>query len=73
MKIGLCLSGRCVKNCPSHLSPVLIKDKINNIDDLKCLHPEKCVECGLCSYVCPSKIKVRKYVQEAKQKVKEVK
>ena len=65
--------GRCVKNCPSHLSPVLIKDKINNIDDLKCLHPEKCVECGLCSYVCPSKIKVRKYVQEAKQKVKEVK
>ena len=65
--------GRCVKNCPSYLSPVLIKDKINSIDDLKCLHPEKCVECGLCSYVCPSKIKVRKYVQEAKQKVKEVK
>lgn len=65
--------GRCVKNCPSHLSPVLIKDKLNNIDDLKCLHPEKCVECGLCSFVCPSKINIRKFVQEAKQKVKEVK
>lgn len=65
--------GKCVKNCPSHLSPVLIKDKLNNIEDLKCLHPEKCIECGLCSYVCPSKINIRKFVVEAKEKVKEVK
>lgn len=65
--------GKCVKACPSHLSPVLIKDKLNNLDDLKCLNPEKCIECGLCSYVCPSKINVRKYVQEAKKKIKEVK
>lgn len=65
--------GKCVKACPSFLSPVLIKDKLNNLDDLRLLQPERCIECGLCSFVCPSKINVRKYVQEAKQKVKEVK
>lgn len=58
--------GKCVEKCPSHLSPVLIKNSINNIDELRKLKPEKCVECGLCSFICPSKINVREYVREAK-------
>ena len=61
--------GKCVEKCPSHLSPVLIKNSINNIDELKRLKPEKCVECGLCSFICPSKINVREYVREAKSKL----
>ena len=65
--------GKCVAGCPALLSPVLIKDNINNIEELKKLHPEKCIECGACSYICPSGIKVREYVKLAKEKIKEVK
>lgn len=61
--------GKCVEKCPSHLSPVLIKNSINNIDELKRLETLKCVECGLCSFICPSKINVREYVREAKSKL----
>jgi electron transport complex protein RnfC len=30
----------------------------------------KCVECGLCSYVCPSKIEVTEAVRKSKVKVR---
>ena len=41
-------------------------DSLESPEKLKHLRPEKCVECGLCSYICPSKIKVRDFVIEAK-------
>ena len=44
---------------------------INDKNKLKCLDTSKCIECGLCSYVCPSKIEVREFVREAKKKVNE--
>ena len=62
--------GKCVEKCPCNLSPVLIKDNIDNIEKLRSLHPERCIECGLCTFVCPSKIDVRKYVKNAKKKVR---
>jgi len=34
------------------------------------LHPERCVECGLCSYICPAKILVREEVKKAKNQLK---
>lgn len=72
--LGECLRcGKCSIYCPAGLSPVLIRSGINNIDKLKMLHPEKCISCGLCSYVCPSKLDVRESVNEAKDKLKEVK
>ena len=43
---------------------------LNNIDKLKDFHPELCVECGLCSYICPSKLGLRDAVIMAKKKVK---
>lgn len=61
--------GKCSNACPAKLSPVMIKDNIDNIDTLKELEPLRCVECGLCSYVCPAKINVRDYVIDAKKKV----
>lgn len=63
--------GKCVSICPSHLSPVLIKDNLKNIDILKTLCPDKCVECGLCSYICPSKINIRGCVKQAKKIISE--
>ena len=41
----------------------------DNIDKVKQLKPEKCIECGLCSFSCPSKIEVREFVRVAKEKV----
>ena len=55
------------------LSPVLIKDNLNNIEELKKLHPEKCIECGSCSFICPSGLRIRECVKLAKEKIKEVK
>lgn len=62
--------GKCVEHCPAKLSPVLIKDNINNIEKLKKLEPTRCIECGLCSYICPAKINVREKIREAKQKIR---
>ena len=45
---------------------------MKNIKDdkkLKDLDPKRCIECGLCSYICPSKIEVREFVKEAKERV----
>lgn len=62
--------GRCDQICPVKISPVLIKDFIENPDMLEELQPKKCMECGLCSYICPSKIDLRSYVKKAKKEVK---
>ena len=65
--------GKCVSVCPAKLSPVLIKDNINNTEELKKLNVSKCVECGLCSYVCPAKIMLRNKVIQAKKNVRDAK
>ena len=62
--------GRCVSVCPKKLSPVLIKDNIDNVDKLKELKAYRCIECGLCSYICPSKINVTNFTTAAKNKMK---
>jgi electron transport complex protein RnfC len=63
--------GKCVQVCPAKISPVLIKNALNNKDQLEYLQPKKCIECGLCSYICPSKVDVREYVRKAKEIVGE--
>ncbi len=62
--------GKCVDNCPAKLSPVLIKEALNNKDKLKKLEPMRCIECGLCSYICPAKINLREKVKLAKEKLR---
>ena len=59
--------GKCTENCPSKISPALIRQNKNNPSALKRLNPNACIECGICSYICPSKIKVRDAVMEAKK------
>ncbi len=62
--------GKCLKYCPCHLAPILVKGK--NKDELKKLNVDKCMDCGLCSYVCPARIPLKDYMDEAKKSIKEV-
>lgn len=61
--------GKCTEVCPVNILPVLIMENIDNIDNLKKLDCHKCIGCSLCSYICPSKIEVREFVNIAKEKV----
>ena len=60
--------GSCVLSCPVHLEPVQIMNAVKTLDRerIKMLNPLKCIECGICSYTCTSKIPVTDYVRKAK-------
>jgi electron transport complex protein RnfC len=65
-----CIScGECVNYCPMDLMPVLIMDTVQakKKEKLPKLNPNACVECGLCSYVCPSHIEVKEFIVRAKR------
>ena len=52
-----CIScGKCIMRCPAKLNPILIKDAYQkkNKKLLEQLEVERCMECGLCSYICPT-------------------
>lgn len=61
--------GKCTEVCPANIMPVLIMENINNIDNLNKLNCNKCIGCSLCSYICPSKIEVKEFINIAKEKV----
>ncbi len=48
---------RCVNACPFDLMPAAIEKafKAGNVEALKGLKVNLCMECGCCSYVCPAK------------------
>ena len=60
--------GSCVLSCPTGLEPQQIMQavKANDKDRIKALNPLRCIECGLCTYVCTSKIRVTDFVRRAK-------
>lgn len=60
---------RCIDYCPAGLMPVQIMNtsKSGNIERLQLLHTLDCIECGMCSYVCPSKIAVTDHIRKAKK------
>lgn len=62
--------GKCTENCPSKISPILIRENKENEEVLKHLNPEACIACGICSYICPAKILVKEAVQEAKDRMR---
>ncbi len=64
--------GRCVESCPAYLLPTQIAkvvraEKWERLDEL---HIKDCIECGVCSYVCPSKIPIVQYVKLGKIRIK---
>lgn len=62
--------GSCIASCPVGLQPVLIMNTMKHMpvdkEKVKLLNPLKCIECGLCTYSCTSKIAVTDYVRRAK-------
>lgn len=65
--------GSCVMSCPEGLKPLFIMHLMTlkgfseeKMKLLPKLEPMKCVECGLCTYCCTSKIPLLYYIREAK-------
>lgn len=63
---------RCVDTCPVYLQPNKLTELIKNtrFDDAERSGAMDCIECGLCSYVCPSKIELVHHIKLAKDKIK---
>jgi len=61
--------GKCVDACPMHLAPAFIAQAVRANDEgrLARLHPEDCIGCGCCSYICPSGIPLVELSARAKQ------
>ena len=59
---------RCVSTCPMGLAPVEIalSLEVKDVEELKVLHTDLCMECGSCSFVCPAKRPVAQTMKEAK-------
>ncbi|MCR5482045.1 MAG: electron transport complex subunit RsxC [Clostridia bacterium] len=49
--------GRCIAACPLQLMPAEIQIALNkgDVEDLKALKVNLCMECGCCTFVCPAK------------------
>ena len=64
--------GRCADYCPRGLEPVRINlaNKANDMNYLKQLQTDTCIECGTYSYVCPSHLPITEYVRRAKRNLK---
>jgi electron transport complex protein RnfC len=48
--------GRCVDSCPAELEPLYLEEAIRR-DESQLFHQlngHKCIQCGVCSYTCPS-------------------
>ncbi len=60
--------GKCIESCPMHLNPVLIMDALSKQKKIKRFHLEQCIDCKLCSFVCPSMIPLHDFIKEGKEK-----
>jgi Na+-translocating ferredoxin:NAD+ oxidoreductase subunit C len=59
----------CENVCPVDLMPYLISKYITHdmIEEAEKYYPLSCIDCGLCTFVCPSKIPLMKNIQDAKE------
>ena len=59
---------RCVDACPMHLMPTKLMNfvKEDMIEKAEAMKLESCIECGCCSYVCPSRIPLVHYFRLGK-------
>ena len=60
----------CVEVCPIRLEPVKLVDFIKHkeYDRAAVNHLQECINCNLCSYVCPSYIPLGKLIKEGQMK-----
>lgn len=64
--------GECVKNCPAGLEPCLISQAVEkeNWQLAKDYSAADCIECGLCSYLCPAKRNLVQSIKYAKLRLR---
>ncbi|MBL7132288.1 MAG: electron transport complex subunit RsxC [Candidatus Omnitrophica bacterium] len=67
--------GECIANCPIGLEPGLIslaiaKDRLDLAEEYGVMD---CIECGLCSYICPANRNLVQSIKYAKQKIEDKK
>ena len=67
--------GECVAHCPMGLMPGMISLAIekDNLDLAQSYGHMDCIECGLCSYICPANRNLVQAIKYAKQRVKDKK
>ena len=65
--------GRCVSVCPMNLMPTKIESlvKLKDVEGLKAAGLMVCMECGSCSFACPSGRPLVQYFRLGKQIIKE--
>jgi electron transport complex protein RnfC len=66
------MCSNCIERCPTGLDPVLIMraQRKRDKEELLTLNVNQCIECGLCSYICPSKIPLTEEIKKAKRTIK---
>jgi electron transport complex protein RnfC len=70
---GPCIRcGRCIRNCPCRLSPVVMNNALESFDTDEAVQAGilDCIECGSCSYVCPARIKLVQRFRVGKQRLR---
>ena len=70
---GPCIRcGRCVRNCPCRLSPVIMNNSLESgsLDYAVTAGLMDCIECGSCTYVCPARIKLVQRFRVGKQRLR---
>lgn len=62
---------RCVDACPMKLLPnyLALYSRKTMFNDAEEINLFNCIECGCCSYVCPSRIPIVHYIQAAKNEI----
>lgn len=65
---------KCVSVCPMGLEPFLLSksSKLAKYDDVEKELVMDCIECGSCSYTCPSNIPLLDYIRLGKNKVGQI-
>lgn len=63
--------GKCVEHCPMNLMPLYLQQFARNDDMDSCerYNVTSCIECGCCSYGCPSKRQLVQTIRNAKKNV----
>lgn len=63
--------GKCVEHCPMNLMPLYLQQFANkdDLDSCEKYSITSCIECGCCSYGCPSKRQLVQTIRSAKKSV----
>jgi len=65
---------KCVDVCPMRLLPTeIVKDiTMENWAKAESLYISDCMECGACSYECPSRIPLVQYIKRGKEAIRKM-